>query len=58
MGDWTGLLMAYGVTMITLATIILGAAFLIRRKGRQGAASQPDLVVVTHDASRRRRPAV
>ena len=54
MGDMTGLLMAYGVAMITIATIIVGATFLIRRQERQRAASRPALVVSNGGSGRRR----
>lgn len=55
MGDWIGLLMAYGGAVITIATIILGATFVIRRQERARAASRPVLVV--SDGAKRRRPA-
>ena len=54
MGDLTGLLMAYGVAVITIATIIVGATFLIRRQERGRAGSRPTLVVSDRASGRRR----
>ena len=53
MGNLMGLMMVYGVAMITIGTIIVGATFLIRRQERVRAASRSTLVV--SDSTSRRR---
>ena len=40
MRNFIGLMMVYGVAMITIGTIIVGATFLIRRQERLRAASR------------------
>jgi uncharacterized iron-regulated membrane protein len=54
MGNVTGLLMAYGVAMITIATIIVGATLLIRRQERGRAVPRKTLVVSDGESERRR----